>query len=55
MKWKMRWHFFWAGLTLSVFWMIAIIGVSLYIFSITRNPLSFLATAATALPLEFMR
>lgn len=53
--WQMRWWFFWVGIIFCILWMIAMVGVSLLVFYITRNFFSLLISAASTPAVEFMR
>jgi len=53
--WRMRWYFFWIGISLCVLWMIVAIVISFTIFSMTRNYFSFIFSGSVGLSIEFMR
>jgi hypothetical protein len=53
--WQMRWCYFWVGIIFCILWMVAMIGMSLFVFYITRNFLSLLISVASTPAIEFMR
>ncbi len=52
---QMRWWFFFMCFVFCILWMIAMVGVSIFVFYLSRNFFSLLISAASAPALEFMR
>lgn len=53
--WQMRWWLFRMGIIFSFVWMILMVGISMYVFVITKSFCSFLISAASAPAIEFIR
>lgn len=53
--WQMRWCFFWVSIILSIFWMLAMLGLSVYIFSLTKSFFCLFISAASTLGVEMIR